>query len=249
VQLVLNQDGTFAFTLLVKTSTVTADEYLQKGTFALSGGNITFTPTEASCNTPLTPSVDGYVFNGQGLQTTDSNNQKTNYVKTSPQDIGAGLTLVVGCGNPWTPVAVSGTAPAPGAAPIVQPSLTGTYAVTVAPTTTQIVLNADGTYQLTQLVATSTVTGDEYIEKGLYVTSGADITFTPQQASCPVKKPITMDAYAINGVLIALITPTTGIGLARTAPTQLGAGLTLVVGCSPSPGSPFMPEPVAPVSN
>jgi hypothetical protein len=255
-ELTLNPDGTYQITILITTSTVTGDEYIQKGTFALNGGTITLTPTEASCPTALIPSSLTYDFDGAALSVTDSSGTKTNYAATSSAVPGpAGLTLVVGCslsqGAPWMPEPMTGSPPT--GSPVVQPSVFGNWLITNAAGNVfnELTLNPDGTYQITILITTSTVTGDEYIQKGCFALNGAAITFTATEASCPKPVPIYSDAYGFNGAGLGVVDSAgTGTVYLRTGSAVPGpAGLTLVIGCSLTTPGPWMPEPLAPVSN
>jgi len=248
VELVLSSDGTYQVTVLVLTSTVTGDELVEKGNFVVSGATITFTPTSLTCPGALTPSTDLYVFNGGGLVTTAPGGTSTTYLRTTAPPIGTGLTLVVGCGSPWMPEPVNGSDPSPGA-PVAEPSIFGNWLNTNNAGNVQAewTLNANGTYQATILIKTSTVTGDELIQTGTFVLDGGNITFTPAEESCSGPVPIAADTYAFNGAGIDIngSGTTTTFLATTTTPAQLGAGLTLVIGC----GSPWMPVPVAPVSN
>lgn len=248
LQLTLDADGTYQFIILTRTSTVTADEILEKGRFVLSGGTISFTPTEHSCATPLTPSTDGYAENGAGLALITSSGV-TVLVRAPVLDTSA-LTLVVGCGSPFAPVALTGSDPVP-SNPGSSPSLYGSWLVTAANgLQVEVTLNQDMTYGLQLLVPTSTTTGNRYVETGTFSFQGATLILTPTQASCPVVTPIKSYSFGYSDANLGLTDSSgTTTNYPRTTTTQLGANLTtVVVGCSINNG-PWMPEPIAPVKN
>jgi len=248
--LTLNDDGTYEIDIIVSTSTVTGDEYVQQGNFALNGANITFTPTQASCPTALTPSTDTYAFDAQYLVLTNSSGSAT-YAATDASSFGNGLSLVVGCspsGQGWTPEPLTGSPPSAGN-PGAEPTLYGNWLATSGTTSVEVMLNSDGTYEIDLLITTSAVTGDEYVQQGTFVLNGADITFTPTEASCPGSVPVFADGYLFNGAgLVTTSSSGTTTGYAPTGSTPLGQGLTLVVGCSQDNG-PWTPQPLAPVTN
>jgi hypothetical protein len=253
-ELTLNQDGTYALTVLVPTSSVTGDEYAQHGNFKLSGGALTLTPSEATCPTALTPSTFVYAVNGQFLVLVDSSGDATLYGATDAT-LGAGLTLVVGCsptsGAAWTPEPTNGSAPS-SSNPGQNPSPYGNWlnASPSSTTSTLLTLNEDGTYVFALLVTTSTQTGDEYVQKGTFVLDGQDLILTATEASCPGAIPVTTDNYAVNGADFST-TDSSGnqTDYASSTESTLGSGLTLVVGCSPTSGAPWTPEPIAAVTN
>jgi hypothetical protein len=107
VQSVFNSDGTFQQTFLVPTSSATANEVIQKGIWQATSTVLTLTPQESSCPSPVAVSNSTYAFvtsgNTEVLVVTDSNGNSTGSTKESnPSTLGAGLTLVVGCGSPFT---------------------------------------------------------------------------------------------------------------------------------------------------
>jgi hypothetical protein len=251
-ELTLNMDGTYKFIVLVPTSSVTGDELTQEGTFTLSGAHLTLTPTEQTCPGALTPSTYTYAVDASLLVLIDSSGNTVYYGATDAVIGSALTTLIVGCSvnsGPWMPEPTSGSAPTP-ADPGANPTPYGNWLNVTNGTTTLFTLNSDGTYALTALAATSTETGDEYIQKGTFVLEGADIIFTPQQASCPGNLPVSIDTYGINAS--GLSTTDAGgnqVGYEPTTMTSLGQNLTtIVVGCSVNGGA-WMPEPVASVGN
>jgi len=134
----------------------------------------------------------------------------------------------------------------------VSPVLFGSYTtMPTAGTYYEITLNPDFTFQFTIVVATSTVTGDEYIQTGTYALNGEAITFTPIEASCPVVTAISTDAYAFNAAALGTVdsSSTATVWTTTTAAIPGPANLTYVLGCSPSTGAAWTPEPLAPVSN
>ncbi len=246
LELILNSNGTYQYTLRVLTSTVTADQLVEQGSFTINDTTLSFTPTERSCNDALTPTTDGYAFDEDvlvlGLPTGNAT-----FTRASSPLSSEGLTLVVGCGTPFAPVAMQGHAPTP-ANPGDSPTPFGTWLTTDANgISVQIILNEDYSYRISILIPTSTVTANEYIQTGAFLLSGTLIVFVPSKASCPVKTPAFANGYVFNRV--ALVTQdNTGkvTGLLRTAPSSLGEGLTLVIGCSINNG-PWMPSPLAAV--
>jgi hypothetical protein len=249
-ELTLNANGTYQLTVLVTTSTVSGDEYVQQGTFTLNGALLTLTPTEATCSAPLTPATYTYGIDTTILVLTDSSGTSTFYGATTA-DLGSGLTLVVGCsvnGGAWSPASTTGSPPVP-ADPGSNPSPYGNWLVTSGNTSVELTLDSDGTYAITILGLTSTQTANEYLQKGSFVLSGADIVFTPTEASCPVSVPVGTDVYGVNGSGFST-TDASGneTHYAPTGSATLGQGLTLVLGCSQN-GGPWMPEPLAPVTN
>ena len=247
IQLTLNADGTYQFIILVETSTVTADEEVEEGTFVLSGAMISFTPTERSCATALTPSTDNYLVNSAGFALINSSGTTT--FARSPPLATAGLTLVVGCGSPFMPVATAGAAPVP-ASPGNSPSLYGNWLYTNSnDIEAKLTLNDDMTYEFELLISTSTVTADEYIENGAFAYQGPTLTLTPMQTSCPVAAPPKPYGFAFDDAGL-ILTDSSGNSstYGRTTTADPAANLTTVVGCSISNG-PWMPEPIAPVTN
>jgi hypothetical protein len=247
VQLTLSSTGTYQLTVLTLTSTVTADETVEAGTFVFAGPAITFTPTEHTCGTPLAPSTDGYLINGSALVLVSATGGATAFLRAPPLST-AGLTLVVGCGTPFMPVAMTGSSPVP-ATPGTSPSLYGSWLLSNASVSIQFTLNPDMTYETDVLLPTSTVSGNEYIEKGTFAFQGASLNLTPTQASCPGVKPVEQNTFVFNGTALST-TSSTGstLNFSRMAMTQLGANLTVVLGCSVNNG-PWMPEALGPVTN
>jgi len=248
VQFVINADGTYTLTVLDTTSAVTANETLETGTWVQSGGYLIFTPVKASCPASLPIGNSTYSFNGTDLVLDD-----IVYASTAPETLGSGLTLVVGCtiagtftASPLAPVATTGTPIGTGT--VGEPSIYGTWLDTVTPDgityNLQTVLNSDCTYQLTVFNETSNATGNETIETGTFALNGANITFTELKATCPGNVTVGTTDYFFNGDQLL-----TGTVLYTTEPTTatLGAGLTLVVGCSVNSG-PFTPYSLAPLT-
>jgi hypothetical protein len=146
----LNPDGTYQTTTLIVTSTVTGDEEIQKGTFALNGAIIAFTPTEASCAAVGTPGLFSYAFNGTNIELTDTSGTQTTFARTASAAPGPpGLTLVVGCGTPFAPEPMTGSAPT--GSDVVGPSVFGSYVSVNSARTVyaEVTLNPDLTYQYT----------------------------------------------------------------------------------------------------
>jgi len=158
-----------------------------------------------------------------------------------------GLTLVIGCGTPFAPVATQGHDPNP-SNPGTSPTPFGSWLATDAKGISyQVILNADHSYRISILIPTSTVTADEYIQEGSFLLNGPYIAFTPIKASCPVKTPPFVDGYAFNNAALVTKDAAGTVGVfARSASASLGDGLTLVVGCSVDNG-PWMPADFAPV--
>ena len=247
IQLTLKADGTYQLIVLVSTSTVTADEEVEEGTFVLSGAMISFTPTERSCATALTPSTDDYLVNSAGFALISSSGTIT-FVRSPPLAT-TGLTLVVGCGSPFMPVTTTGAAPVP-ASPGQSPSLYGNWLYTNSNgVEAELTLNDDMTYEVEILISTSTVTANEYIENGVFAYKGPTLTLTPMQTSCPVAAPPKPYGFAFDEaglILTDLSGNSTTYG--STTMSDPAANLTTVVGCSINNG-PWMPEPIAPVTN
>jgi hypothetical protein len=247
LQITLNADGTYEIVVLTPTSTVTADETVEHGTFVFGGSMITFTPTERTCTTPLTSTTDSYLVNGAGLGLFPATGGALLLARSAPLST-TGLTLVIGCGAPFMPVAMMGSDPVP-ANPGSSPSPYGSWLWTSGTLSIEYTLNQDMTYELQVLSSTSTVSGNEYIEKGTFAFQGQALVLTPTQASCPQKKPVVKDPLSLNGTNLVLTDSSgTNFTFARTNTSQLGANLTLVIGCSIN-NSPWMPEPIAPVTN
>jgi hypothetical protein len=253
-ELTLSTNGTYTLTVLVPTSSVTGDEYVQQGNFKLAGATLTLTPTEQTCPTALTPSTFTYAVDASLLVLVDSSDNTTVYGATGAQ-LGAGLTLVVGCsptsGAAWTPEPTNGAAPSP-SNPGDNPSPYGNWlnASSSSTTSTLLTLDDDGTYVFTLLVTTSTQTGDEYVQKGTFVLAGDDLILTPTEASCPGAIPVATDTYAINAAGLSTTDSSgTQTGYIPTPMTSLGGDLTLIVGCSPTSGAAWTPEPIAAVTN
>jgi hypothetical protein len=243
----LNADGTYQIIALTRTSTVTADETVENGTFVVGGTTLSFTPTERTCTTPLAPSTDTYALNGAALVLVSATSSVTVFPRSPPIST-AGLTLVVGCGSPFMPVAMTGSPPV-AANPGSSPSLYGSWLFTSPAVSLELTLNQDMTYETDALFPTSTVSGNEYIEKGTFAFHGAALVLTPTQASCPGVKPVENNSFGFNGVNLGTTNAAgTMFNFSRTTPTPLGANLTLVLGCSINNG-PWMPEPIAPVAN
>jgi hypothetical protein len=248
VALTLNPDGTYQVLTIGYTSTVSADETVEEGTFVLqSGGKIAFTPTEHTCATPLTPSTDTYAVDGGALVLVVSGNAV--WFARAPVPSTSGLTLVVGCGTPFAPAAMTGSEPVAGD-PGSSPSLFGTWVVSNSTLSLELTLNQDLTYEFLLVVPTSTVTADEYIQHGTFAYAGTTIVFTPTEESCPTVPPPASYTFIFNDLNFTWVdssgTSTTFTRMAST--TDIGAAYTLVVGCSINNG-PWMPEPITPATN
>jgi hypothetical protein len=62
-----NSDGTYEFLRLGLTSSTTANEYLQTGTYTSTSNQITSTPHEATCSGTAPVYTIGYAFEGSNL--------------------------------------------------------------------------------------------------------------------------------------------------------------------------------------
>jgi hypothetical protein len=268
IWLTLNADGTYRFAILIPTSTVTTDVFIQDGNFAVTGISIVLAPTEESCpfTAPASPSTSTYFFDGDALVTYDSSGKQTVYGRapSAPDLSGAsdltdaglnsdgGTTLVLGCPvTPFTAYPMTGTPPA-SSNPGTIPTPYGSWVVANSDDTVavQVLLNSDLTYEISLLIVTSTVSADEYTQKGTFVISGTNLVFTPTEASCPGNVPVFTNGYVYDQDLLVLQNPTTGntTTLATDPTLMLGQGLTVVLGCSLDNG-PWMPYALSAVQN
>jgi hypothetical protein len=62
-----NSDGTYEFLQLDLTSSTTANEYLQTGTYTSTSNQITATPAQATCSGTAPVYTVGYAFEGSNL--------------------------------------------------------------------------------------------------------------------------------------------------------------------------------------
>jgi hypothetical protein len=124
------------------------------------------------------------------------------------------------------------------------PNLFGIWLTANAAKTTfsELTLNSNGTYELDVLVTTSSVTGDEYTQQGNFTVNGAQITLAPTEASCPGPLNPSTYSYAVDAAVLVLIDASSDSSAWAATTSRLGAGLSLVVGCSVS-GAPWSPEP------
>lgn len=256
--LTLNADGTYAFAILIPTSTVTNDVFIQEGTYAVSGVYLVLTPTEQTCPSasPPAPSVSTYFFDGEYLITYDSTGKQSIFAHsaTAPDLTGSsdgGASTVLGC--PETPFAaypLTGTAPVP-TSPGVIPAPYGSWVVANSENTlfVQVLLNSDGSYEIALLIVTSTVSADEYIQKGTFTINGPALVFTPTEASCPGNVPVFSNNYYFDQDVLVLQDPSgKSTGFVTDPTLMLGQGLNIVLGCSVDNG-PWTPYALAPIQN
>jgi hypothetical protein len=111
-----------------------------------------------------------------------------------------------------------------------------------------LTFTADGTYvaQVLQLISSSSA--DDEIEKGIYSVSGNQITWTPQEYTCPGPDAVYSTSYSFSGGNLVIVTPGSADIVSLTRDTSSASGSSsLVLGCFQS-GS-FVQESLATVSN
>jgi hypothetical protein len=103
------------------------------------------------------------------------------------------------------------------------------------------------TYSAQVLQLTSTSTGNDEVETGVFSATDTEITFTPQKYTCPGTDPVYTLTYHFNGDSLSVLYSTGAVLLSRnTTPPSSNAILTF--GCFQSDGS-FVTSPLAAVSN
>lgn len=125
------------------------------------------------------------------------------------------------------------------------PNVFGSWVATSSNGTvrTELTLDTDGTYKLIVLAPTSSVTGDELTQEGTFTLSGAALTLTPTEQTCPGALTPATYTYAVNGEFLVLIDSSANDTVYVATDKVIGSALTtLVVGCSMS-GGPWSPQP------
>lgn len=126
--------------------------------------------------------------------------------------------------------------------------LAGTWTYTNGNNGIGLTFATDGTYVAQVLQLTSSTSGDDEIEKGVYSVSGNQINWTPQEYTCPGPDAVYSTSYSFSGGDLVIVTPGSAgiVSLVRDTSSSSG-NASLVLGCFQS-GS-FVQEPLAPVSN
>src|SRR5579863_2553351 len=103
VEFTFEANGTYQLTILAVTSSATANETIQKGTFTATSNTITWTPQEETCPGVQAISSDTYLFVNTGgtqyLVATNSSGNSSSFKQVSDDAaaLGSGLTIVLGC--------------------------------------------------------------------------------------------------------------------------------------------------------
>jgi hypothetical protein len=126
--------------------------------------------------------------------------------------------------------------------------LAGTWTYTSGNSGVGLTFDTDGTYVAQVLQLTSATSGDDEVEKGTYVATSNQITWTPQEYTCPGPDPVYVTPYSFSGGNLVIVTPGSAAVVTLVRETSSGGGnSSLVFGCFQS-GS-FAAESLAPVSN
>ena len=126
--------------------------------------------------------------------------------------------------------------------------LAGTWVYTSGYEGVGLTFTTDGTYVAQVLQQTSSTSGNDEVEKGVYSVSGNQINWTPQEYTCPGPDPVYSTSYSFTGGNLVIVTPGSAdvVTLVRNTSSAAGSS-SLVLGCFQS-GS-FVQEPLAPVGN
>jgi hypothetical protein len=109
-----------------------------------------------------------------------------------------------------------------------------------------VIFNSDGTYTFTELELTSSTSANAQIETGTFTVSGATITATPKEWSCPGPDAVYSLSYSFQGSSLNLSQPS-GIIILQQNTSTASSG-AIAIGCIDSSGN-FKAEPLAAVSN
>jgi hypothetical protein len=110
-----------------------------------------------------------------------------------------------------------------------------------------ITFNANATYTAQILQLTSTTSANDEVETGIFSTTDTEITFTPQNYTCPGSYPVYSLAYTFNGDSLLLSFSTGAVGFSRNK-YPAATNFSLAFGCIQSDGS-FVVSPLVAVSN
>ncbi len=108
-------------------------------------------------------------------------------------------------------------------------------------------LTSDGSYTLTELIATSATTANARAERGTFTAAPGTITWTPVESSCNAASSSYQSAYQLTGATLSVALPA-GVFALEPADDDGGLGdASLTLGCYASDGA-FTAAPLAPVS-
>jgi hypothetical protein len=129
------------------------------------------------------------------------------------------------------------------------PSLDGNwfYADSAGTSGVGVSFKNDGSYELQELVLTSSTSGNDQVEIGTFTVSGNTITVTPTQWSCKGPDAIYQLTYSFDGSNLSLAQPS-GIIVMQPNNNTASSGEAIAIGCFDTAGN-FTPEPLAAVSN
>ena len=121
-------------------------------------------------------------------------------------------------------------------------------------TATGVTFTSDGRYVGQALVLDNLITdgsgnivsghANDEQERGSFVASGSNITFTPMQATCDGSYPIYSASYVLDGDRLTLSLPSSIVAFTRVKDAGMSA-FAITLGCFTASG--FVQQPLAPV--
>ena len=150
----------------------------------------------------------------------------------------------------WTLVAVLAAVAACGAnSETPEQRLIGTWVYANAADTSGlgVQFKGDSTYELVIMQLTSSTSANVEAETGVFSATDTELTFVPQQWTCPGPYPSYTVSYHFNGDTLVVTSSTGATMLSRDTSPPWTNGY-IAYGCFQSNGS-FVAEALAPVSN